>query len=138
MNHPVYGASVPQTRQETEHQRLVRQLTQEYRRDPQKAATAIRQVHQCPNSMPSSRYAIAEAIRLSLLDSEPTSAATLHMACMADLPEVLLAIVMDPRVYMWHDEASSFYHPRLGVSSYSPLLPLRHRILILSRISDTQ
>lgn len=110
--HQVEG---PETHEEMEYQKLRRRLIEEYGRAPQVMADAIRTAHQ-NQSGNLSRYVVAEAIRNVLLYRTRTTMSTFRTACTTGLPEALLSVAYDPSLYMWHDEDSELYHPRLGVS----------------------
>lgn len=72
-----------------------------------------------------SRYDIAKALRY-VIPLGGRERSTFHAVCTTGLPDVLLDAALDPLNYQWHDESSSFYHPKLGVSHLHTLLSQLH------------
>lgn len=98
-----------------EYKLLFDEITQEYARAPEKIAATLRVLHQ--DSTRCARYVYAKAFEEILSGGKRTPGPTFHTACTTGLVEVLVEIALDPRIYVWHDPTSSYYHPQLGVSS---------------------
>ena len=66
------------------------------------------------------RYALAKWAK-NMVHRETRNAAAgstrvMDQICTVDLVVVFLEIMLDPTIYVWHDEFSPYYHPKLEVS----------------------
>ena len=118
---------------EEEYNILLEKTTEQYAKTPEKIAEMVKTVH--PDLSSPLRYVYARAFEEVLTGRErdkPTPA-TYDTVCRTGLIGTLLEIALDPRLYMFHDPTSSYYHPQLGVSLRS--LDLISRLLIRRMMS---
>lgn len=111
----------PEFQEQLKHHEELMNLVTEFSRHPEKIAGIVQTLpfRLDPSESPS-RYIIAEAIRY-VIPLYGDNRSTFHTVCTTGLPEALLGVATDPLIYLWHDESSRFYHPKLGVSrSLSP------------------
>lgn len=83
---------------------------------PERIAQTLERAHHDQEGL--DRYAFAESLRalsFELVDERDSGKGFFHTACVNNLPNVLLKIVLDPRVYFWEEDAP-YYHPGLEVS----------------------
>lgn len=97
-----------------EYVRLVKASSEHNLRFPEKIAETLERLHQDRDG--DERYLFASSLRPLFDFAKPFTGAPLHIVCTTGLPGVLLNILLDPRIYMWHQSSSSFYHPELEVS----------------------
>lgn len=101
---------------DSEHQHAA--AIEKYGQCPEKIAQALKDLHNDPQTTDDTRSSSVRGFIEALSPCCKTTAAkVMRSACTTRLPETLLEIVLDSRLYMWHDPTSSLYNPALGVSS---------------------
>lgn len=101
---------------------LLEKITEQYAKTPEEIAETVKTLH--PDLSSPLRYVYARAFEEVLTGLSKTPRATYDTVCRTGLIGTLLEIALDPRLYMFHDPTSSYYHPQLGVSLRSlDLLP---------------
>lgn len=97
-----------------EMNRLYEIYLRDHKEHPEQIAHTLERLHNDLKGI--YRYAFAESVRpLLFVDERDSARRIFHTVCVNGLPNVLLKIVLDPRVYCWEEDAP-YNHPGLEVS----------------------